>query len=55
MKKKIIFNKPFINQEAKKNILNVLKRKVFTDGLYQKKCEIFIKKKNKLTVNSINT
>jgi dTDP-4-amino-4,6-dideoxygalactose transaminase len=45
MKKKIIFNKPFINQEAKKNILNVLKRKVFTDGLYQKKCEIFIKKK----------
>ena len=45
MKKKIIFNKPFINSEAKKNILDVLRKRNFTDGLYQKKCENFIKKK----------
>jgi len=45
MKKKIIFNKPFINNDAKKNILDVLKKRNFTDGLYQKKCENFIKKK----------
>tara|TARA_B110000971_G_scaffold191219_1_gene202713 strand:+ start:3157 stop:4290 length:1134 start_codon:yes stop_codon:yes gene_type:complete len=45
MKKKIIFNKPFINKDAKKNILDVLKKGNFTDGLYQKKCENFIKKK----------
>jgi dTDP-4-amino-4,6-dideoxygalactose transaminase len=45
MKKKIIFNKPFINNDAKRNILDVLKKRNFTDGLYQKKCENFIKKK----------
>ena len=45
MKKKIIFNKPLINPEAKKNILDVLKRKNFTDGFYQKECETFIKKR----------
>ena len=45
MKKKIIFNKPLINYEAKKNILDVLKKKNFTDGFYQKECETFIKKK----------
>ena len=45
MKNKIIFNKPFINNEAKKNILDVLKKKNFTDGFYQKKCETFIKKR----------
>jgi dTDP-4-amino-4,6-dideoxygalactose transaminase len=45
MKKKIIFNKPFINHDAKKNILDVLKKNSFTDGLYQRKCEIFIKKR----------
>ena len=45
MKKKIIFNKPFINHYAKKNILDVLRKRNFTDGFYQKKCEIFIKKR----------
>ena len=47
MKKKIFFNKPYINLDAKKNILDVLKKKNFTDGFYQKKCENFIKKKIK--------
>ena len=45
MKKKIIFNKPFINHEAKKNILDVLKKKNFTDGFYQKECEAFLTKR----------
>jgi len=45
MKNKIIFNKPFINNEAKKNILDVLKKKNFTDGFYQKKCETFLTKR----------
>ena len=55
MKKKIFFNKPYINLGAKKNILDILKKKNFTDGFYQKKCENFIKKKNKILINSINT
>ena len=51
LKKKIIFNKPFIDFCAKKNILDVLRRKNFTDGLYQKKCENFIK--NRINSHSI--
>ena len=47
MKKKIFFNKPFINKAARHNILKVIKNMNFTDGIFQKKCENYIKKKIK--------
>ena len=47
MKKKILFNKPFINKAARHNILKVIKNMNFIDGIFQKKCENYIKKKIK--------
>ena len=47
MKKKIFFNKPFINKAARHNILKVIKNMNFIDGIFQKKCENYIKKKIK--------
>ena len=47
MIKKIPLNKLYINNEAKKFINIVISSKKFADGLFQKKCEKFIKKKVK--------
>ena len=41
MKNKIIFNKPFINNEAKKNILDVLKKKILQTVFIKKNVKLF--------------
>jgi dTDP-4-amino-4,6-dideoxygalactose transaminase len=45
MKNKIEFNKPFTSYNDKKYINDVFKKNKFADGIFQKKCENFIKKK----------
>ena len=45
MKKKIIFNKPLINYEAKKNILDVLKKKILQMVFIKKNVKLLLKKK----------
>ena len=47
MKNKVLFNKPYISKIDQKYINKVFKRGKFTDGIFQKKCENFIKKKIK--------
>ena len=47
MKKKILFNIPYINKNSKEFINKVFQNRKFTDGYFQKKCENFIKKKIK--------
>ncbi len=47
MKKKILFNIPYINKFSKKFINQVFENKNFTDGYFQKKCENFITLKTK--------
>ena len=47
MKRIIKFNKPYISQNSKKNLLNVLRNKVFADGVFQKKTESLIKRLTK--------
>ncbi len=47
MKKKVLFNIPYINKNSKKFINQVFANKRFTDGYFQKKCENFIKLKTK--------
>ena len=43
----IFFSKPSISQKEISNINKVLKNKIFSDGFFQKKTEILIKKKIK--------
>ena len=45
MNNKIEFNKPFTSYNDKKYINDVFKKNKFADGIFQKKCENFIKKK----------
>ena len=45
MKKIIQFNKPYISKNSKIFINKVFENKNFTDGVFQKKCEKFIKSK----------
>jgi dTDP-4-amino-4,6-dideoxygalactose transaminase len=45
MKNKIEFNKPFTSYNDKKYINDVFEKNKFADGIFQKKCENFIKKK----------
>ena len=47
MKKKIIFNKPYIRESDKQYIEDVFLNKKFADGVYQKKCEKLIRNKIK--------
>ena len=47
MKRTIAFNKPFVTQSDKKFIDQVFKKKNFSDGFFQKRCENLIKKKIK--------
>ena len=41
----ILFSKPSITKKEIKNVNQVLKSKIFTDGFFQKKSEYIIKKK----------
>ena len=43
--KNIKFNVPYNSKFSKKNILKVFKNNKFADGEFQKKCQLFIKKK----------
>jgi dTDP-4-amino-4,6-dideoxygalactose transaminase len=45
MNNKIVFNKPFTSYSDKRYINDVFKKNKFADGIFQKKCENFIKKK----------
>ena len=47
MKKKISFNKPFINKYEKEYINKVISNNKFTDGEFQNKCKKFIQNKIK--------
>ena len=47
MKKKILFNVPYINKNSKEFVNKVFQSQNFTDGYFQKKCENFIKYKTK--------
>ncbi len=44
MKNKVLFNKPYVSKIDQKHINKVFKNGKFTDGIFQKKCENFIKK-----------
>ena len=44
----IDFNKPFVTLKDKKYVDRVFKNNKFADGYFQKECENFIKKKNKI-------
>ena len=46
-KRHIKFNAPYLSKFSKKYIFKVLKNKKFADGEFQKKCEVFIKRKIK--------
>ena len=45
MKNKIFFNKTFVNKSDKKYVNKVFKNNKFTDGEFQAKCELLIKRK----------
>ena len=45
MKNKILFNKTFVNKSDKKYVNKVFKNNKFTDGEFQAKCELLIKRK----------